>query len=111
MSKIFYDHLIVFEEVETEIKKAAETSEERKELWCLVDETIHHRVLGCILDKLPGEHHHEFLTKFHKKPHDETLIDFLKERGGQDFEEVIKGEIEALNSELLEQIKSENSKP
>ena len=106
MSKIFYDNLIILEEVETEIKKAAETSEEKEELWHLVDEIIHHRVLGCILDKLPGEYHGEFLEKFHKTPHDESLIIFLKEKSGEDIEDLIRKEIENLNSELLREIKS-----
>ncbi|MGB6882108.1 MAG: hypothetical protein WBD86_02315, partial [Microgenomates group bacterium] len=65
MSKIFYDHLIVFEEVDRYIKDTVETHEERDELWQIVDEIVHHRVLGCVLDKLPKEHHEEFLGKFH----------------------------------------------
>ena len=110
MSKIFYDHLIILEEVEAEVKKSVKTAEEREELWILVDEIIHHRVLICVLDRLPREHHQEFLQKFHEKPHDETLIDFLKEKGGQDFEGVIKEEIEALNSELLQEIRGQTKK-
>lgn len=109
MSKIFYDHLIVLEEVEAEIKKTAETSEEREELWQLVDEIIHHRVLGSILDKLPGEHHGEFLEKFHKAPHDESLIDYLKEKIGENIEEVIRQEMGDLAYEILEEIRKDKS--
>jgi len=45
------------------------------------------------------------LEKFHKAPHEETLIGFLKEKSGQDIEDLIKKGIETLNSELLEEIK------
>lgn len=101
MSKIFYDHLIILTEVETEIKSMAETEEERHELWQIVDEIIHHRVLSCIMDKLPQEHHEEFLEKFHKAPHDETLLDYLKERIEEDIEVFIKKEINILEKEIL----------
>jgi hypothetical protein len=109
MSKIFYDHLIVLEELEVVIKNTAETPQEKEELWNLVDEIVHHRVLICVLDRLPIQYHQEFLGRFHEKPHDESLIDFLKEKGGQDFEEVIKKEIEALNHELLREIRRNTS--
>jgi len=101
MSKIFYDHLIILEEVEAEIKDMAETSEEREELWQLVDEIIHHRVLGCIFGCLPEEHHHHFLTLFHKTPYDCELIHFVNELTEMDIEDVISGELNELQKELL----------
>ena len=63
MSKIFYDHIIVLEDVDNEIKSIAHSHEERDELWQLVDEIIHNRVLGKLLDVLPKESHQEFLDK------------------------------------------------
>ena len=106
MSKLFFDRLIILEEVEAEIKNVAETKEERDELWQLVDETIHHRVLDTILDKLHHSHHKEFLEKFHKAPYDERIMDYLKEKIGENIEELIKNEIGALAFELLEDLKS-----
>jgi len=105
MSKIFYDHLIILEDVEKEIAKAVSSEEERHELWKIVDEVVHHRVMGCILDKLPHEHHHEFLSKFHASPHDESLIGYLKEKIGDNFEELIRQEMGDLSFELLEDIR------
>lgn len=105
MSKIFYDHLIILTEVETEIKSMVETEEERHELWQIVDEIIHHRVLGCIMDKLPHGYHDEFLEKFHKTPYDESLLDYLKEKINEDVEELIKGEVNGLASEILKEIR------
>ena len=86
MSHIFYDHLIILDKLEKEINKAAETKEEKHELWRIVDEIIHHKILGCIFDHLPQEHHHDFLEKFHQTPHDNSLMEFLKEKVGENIE-------------------------
>jgi hypothetical protein len=107
MSKLFFDHLIELKEVDKEIRKVAKTHQEREELWVLVDEIVHHKVMGCILGKLSREHHEEFLDMFHKSPHDEELIiSYLKHRIGDNVEELIKQEIGGLASELLDEIKT-----
>lgn len=107
MSKLFFDKLVELKELDKEIKKAAKTREEREELWVLVDEIIHHKVMGCILDKLPREHHEEFLDMFAKKPHDEEYIfNYLKKKVGSDIEEIIRVEIGNLSSDLLKEIKT-----
>ena len=106
MSKLFYDHLVELKEIDKQIKKVAKTSAEREELWGLVDEMIHHKVFGCILDKLPKEHHEEFLGMVHKSPHDsEYLFVYLRERVGSDIETIIKKEIENFSVDLLRDIK------
>ena len=104
MTKIFYDHLVELGKIDKQIKKVAKTSEEKEELWGLVDEIIHHKVFDVILGKLPREHHEEFLEKFHASPHDESLIDYLKEKIGQNIEELIKQEIGSLGEEILREI-------
>lgn len=110
MSKIFYDHLIEFKKVDKQIKKVAKTSEEREELWGLVDEIVHHKAMGCILDKLPGQHHEEFLGMFHKSPHDEELLfGYLRKKVGDNIESLVRQEIGGLATELLSEIS--NSKP
>lgn len=108
MSKLFYDHLIILSDLEVEIKKIAETADEREELWQIVDEIIHHRILGCMLGYLPEHHHHEFLEKFHQAPHDEILFDYLKEKIGKDVELFIEKEINNLENELLQLIRVGN---
>ena len=105
MSKLFYDHLIILTEVETEIKSMAETEEERHELWQIVDEILHHRILHLFLDKLPEMHHDEFLHRFHKSPHDENLLGFLNERIEESVEDLVKEEMELLTSEILREIR------
>lgn len=104
MSKVFYDNLIILEEVESHIKDSAKTQEEREELWKIVDEIVHHRVLHCLLDHLPHNHHEDFLEKFHECPYDEALLDFLNEKIEGDVEKVIKKEIKGLEKEILEEI-------
>ncbi len=103
MSKLFYDHLINNEELDALVKSASETAEEREELWRLIDEIIHHRVLGCVLDHLPRQHHKEFMEKLHKAPHDETLIEYLSDKVQKNMEEIIKQEIGELLYELINQ--------
>ncbi len=107
MSKLFFDHLIELKEVDKQIKKVAKTKEEREELWALVDEIVHHKVMGCILDKLPRAHHEEFLDLFHKSPHDEELLfTYLRAKVGSNIESLIKQEIGDFSAGLLEEIKS-----
>lgn len=109
MSHLFYDHLIIIDDLEG-ITKDAETSEEREELNRLVDEMIHHRVLGCILDQLPREHHEEFLEKFHAAPYDSSLVDYLQEKTPKevDIEKKIREEVAKLKKELLKDLKKES---
>jgi hypothetical protein len=107
MSKLFYDYLVELKEIDKQIKKVAKTSEEKEELWGLVDEIVHHKVMGCILDKLPRASHEEFLDLFHRSPHDEELLfTYLRKKVGDNIEDLIKQEIGVLSNELLEDIKS-----
>jgi len=101
MARIFYDGIVDLGDLEKKIKKIARTQEEREELYRLVDEIVHHRVIGCILDELPREHHGEFMEKLVKKPHDEGLLEYLAQRIKKDVEEFIKYEVHKLAVELM----------
>jgi hypothetical protein len=101
MSRIFYDHLIILEEVEFHINKVAKTPVEKEELWGLVDEIVHHRVLAAILAKLPEENHSDFLNRFHSAPFDDNLMSYLNEKINEDVEVFISSEVESLSGELL----------
>ena len=80
----------------------AKTREEREELWLLVDEIIHHKAVGCVLEKLPSNNHQEFLEIFHKFPHDSDLIfGYLKEKIGGNIEEILRQELGDLTFEIL----------
>ena len=104
MSKIFYDHLIILEEIDIVVKDIAQTKDEQEELWKLIDEIIHHRILGTIFDHLPREHHDEFLDRFHRWPHDERHIEWLNQRVHRDIEDVIKEEVRLLEKEILAEV-------
>jgi len=107
MSKLFFDHLVEFKEIDKEIKKVAKTREEREELWVMVDEIVHHKVIGCILDKLPRENHKEFLEMYSQKPHDtEFIFAYLKNKVVENVEEIIKQEVDKLSVEILNEIKT-----
>lgn len=105
MSHLFFDHLVNLDEVKREIDKLAETPEEKEELWAIVDETIHHRVLGCVFDHLPYEHHQEFADMLEATPHDKNLLVYLKDKIQQNIEKIIKSEIRKLSTEILEEVR------
>lgn len=112
MSRIFYDHLLVFEEVEKNINSMEISKEERDELWNLVDEMVHHRAFGLILERLPRGNHKEFLEKFHEAPYSQNLMEYLKIKVGENVEELLKQELGNLAYEILSEIQSPyNKKP
>jgi hypothetical protein len=100
MSKVFYDHLVSLDDVEKALKKRKLSVEEREELWKIIDEMVHHRVVGCILEHLPSEHHGDFVKRFTDKPHDDAHWDYLRERVGTDLQDFIKQELRVLADEL-----------
>jgi hypothetical protein len=104
MSKIFYDHLVVFEKVDVVIKESTNTTEEKEELWKVVDELVHNHVLTSILEKLSDEHHDDFLEKYHTHPYDESLIDYINDKVEGNIEEVIQNGLELLEEEILREI-------
>lgn len=101
MSILFFDHLIVLNNLNKKIKKNTASNDEMQELWLYVEELIHHKVIGCCLENLPSEHHNEFLEMFHKKPYDKEIINYLNKKTGKDVEKMIKLEIKKLSKELL----------
>ena len=101
MSKLYYDHLLDLEKVERKINKIAKSRQEREEIHKLVDDIVHHRIMGCVLDKLDSKHHEEFLSEFSRRPHDTGLIGYLGERIKEDVEGFIRHEIHLLTDELL----------
>lgn len=109
MSKIFYDRIMTLEKVEKELSKIATSKEEKQELEMIVDEYIHHRMMGCILDKLPHDHHEHFLTQFSEAPHHEGLWKFLSERVPEDIENFLREEAVKIGEELLEVIKGKKT--
>lgn len=111
MSKLFYDHLIVLGDLDREIGNSVGGEEEKHELWKLVDEIIHHKVMGIILDKLPRDSHEEFADLVTKFPHDEERIfDYLKKKIDKNIEEVLREELGTLSYEILNEAKKSKTK-
>ncbi len=106
MSMIFYDKLIILNGLDKKLKKMVTSNDELQELWTAIEEIMHHRVMGCVLDKLPQHHHEEFLNKFQSSPHDEKLLGYLKEKIDGDIEDIIKKEVKLLHKEILSELKT-----
>lgn len=104
MSKLFFDHLVVFNKVDIVIKKSVNSSDEKEELWRVVDELVQSHVLTSILEKLPCEHHSDFLEKYHACPFDEDLINYLNEKIDENIEDTIRNGIRFLEEEILKEI-------
>ncbi len=110
MAKIFYDHLVMRDEIVKELDRYEIAVEERDELVQLVDETLHHHVLDVILTHLPKEKHQEFLTKCHSAPHDEKLLEYLKTETQIDIEAEIRERAKITKKQLLAEIKRARKK-
>lgn len=103
--RTYYDHLIILEEVEIELKSLSVGKEERWEMEHMIEEIIHHKVMERVLNHLPRENHEEFLDRFTKKPYDPGLISYIDERIEESIEKHIADEIGKLKKELLQDIK------
>jgi len=109
MSKLFFDNLFDLDKVETEIKKAFTTKEEREESELLVDDLIHAKVLDKILERLPKNSHIEFLELYHKCPYDEEIIfAYLEGKTGKDIKETLKKELKNIDSDILKEIRPQD---
>jgi hypothetical protein len=109
MSKLFFDHLIILEGVEDEIKKSATSKEEQEELWGLVDGMVTAKVLDKVLGKLSKDFQDEFLEIFHQNPHDEVKIfGYLRGKAGENIEGVLQKELENIDSDILKEIRPQD---
>lgn len=107
MSKLFFDNIIEFREIEIAIKNNSSSIEEREELGRLVESIVNGKVLEKVLDKLPEKHHEEFLMLFHTCPHDEVAIfQYLRSKtNNNDIEEDLGKELKGISAEILKEFK------
>lgn len=106
MSSLFFDQLLDLKKIDKKIKKVSSSYEEKAELWQIVDEIIHHRVFGCVMDKLPKKYHSEFVELFEKTPNDQKLIGYLKAKTKTDIENLIKDAVAILTLELISEFET-----
>ena len=87
------------------IKSSSDIHEEKEELWEIVDGIFSHRILDCIFDKLERGLHEEFVNKLFDVPYDETvIIYYLKEKIGDDIENLLKDEITRIKEEIVKDL-------
>ncbi len=110
MKKVFYDHLVLIEEVITELDLHELDPDDREELIRLADENLHHQVIDLILRELPKPKHEFFLDHFQKAPDDEKLLTFLKREISDEIEEKIKIEAARVKKEILAEIRRAKKK-
>lgn len=106
MAKIFYDHLIIIEEVVAVLDEHDLPSDKRAEFLKLIDQTLHHEILDVILAHLPKSVHKTFLTQFHQTPHDPSLMNVLKEHSEIDIEKAILKRANATKKKLVRSIRN-----
>lgn len=110
MSKIFYDHLVVRQDVISQLDAYAMDAEEKEELVKLIDEHLHHQILNVILNHLPKDKHERFITHLTRAPHDPALLDYLKTHIAIDIETEIKSHAAKVKADLLSEIHKSKTK-
>lgn len=97
MSKLFYDHLIVIEEIEAVVGK-------NKKILDLVDRTLQHEILDVIFTYLPRDRHEEFLNMFHAAPHNPKLLNYLNDHSPVNMELAILDRANKTKKKLLREM-------
>lgn len=77
MSKLFWDHLIRFDELIHELKQLPFSNEEQAELIELIDSTYHHHILEEILSALPNSEHDRFMQMLSDRPDDQEIMVYV----------------------------------
>lgn len=99
--KLFYDHLLVeLDDVYAEIERLEIDWQEKKNLKKIVDETSHHHIINAILKHLDKEHHEGFLELLHLKPHDPTVLEWLRDKI-EDVEDKIRAATAELKTKFV----------
>lgn len=109
MSKLFFDDIIHFEEIDKTIKDIVSTDEELDEVRNIIDEIVNYKVVGKILDKIPDESHEEFLTLFYKSPHDEVAIfGYVNSKAGRDIKEELEKDLKSISTDILHELRPQD---
>lgn len=110
MSKLFYDHLIILQDIIVELEQYEIPAEDRKQFMITLDEILHHHILDTVLLFLPHEHHQYFLERFTHEPHSLALLDFLQEKTKVDIEHEIKQTVDYVKKKILRDLKDSEEK-
>jgi hypothetical protein len=110
MSKLFFDHLVIREEIDIEFSRFNLSAEERAELVEIVDQTLTNHVLNVVLNHLPKDKHSDFVSRFHAAPHDIGLLDYLKIHAHPQIDEEIKKHAAKIKKDILAEVKKSTAK-
>src|SRR5438552_13542991 len=105
MSNLFYDHLLVIEEITAVLDAHKLPVKDRRALLDLIDQTLQHEILDVIFTYLPKEVHEEFLTKFHAAPWDPKLMQYLKDHTVVNIELAILDRANKTKTRLIKEVK------
>lgn len=78
MSRVFYDDIINWSEIEAAVATLTKDPIHRTELTRLADELFHYAVFTKILSLLPDHAHDYFVLEFRNEPHAERHWQFLR---------------------------------
>ena len=110
MTKLFYDHLVIREEIDLELDKFTLDPQERQELIEIIDQTLHHNILNVIFNHLPKDKQPEFVKKLHTAPFDLELLEYLKIHAHPEIENKIKDHAAKIKKEIMGEIKKSTHK-
>ena len=110
MSKLFFDHIVLKEEIISELDIHSMDSEIREELVTLIDDILNNNIFNLILSHLPKDHHEEFMNRFAQNPADENLIIFINEKISVDIESQIKNHSNKIKTDIKSEINKARSK-
>lgn len=105
MAKLFFDHLVIREEIDIELSGLSLTDEERVELAEIVDQTLINQVLNVVLNHLPKDKHADFISRFHASPGDASLLEYLKLSAHPQIDEEIKKHAIKLKQDIISEIR------
>ena len=104
MSKLFYDHLIVIEEIVAVLDEHKLKPAEKAKILELMDATLQNEILDVIFTYLPREKHEEFLEKFHAAPHDTRLMQYLRDNSPVNIELAILDRANKTKKKFLREV-------
>jgi hypothetical protein len=105
MSKLFYDHLIVIEEIIAVLDAHKLKPKDRAKILELMDATLQNEILDVIFTYLPRANHEEFLEKFHATPHDSRLMQYLKDNSPINMELAILDRANKTKRKFLKEVR------
>ncbi len=105
MTNLFFDHLVIREELDFELNKYPLSVEERADLIAIIDQTLDHTILNVVLNHLPKDRHPEFADHLAKHPHHEQIMDFLKIHTTVDIEAEIKKHARLAKDDIMSEIR------